>query len=169
MKKYITNLADSAEKTEVQFTDADKVKINNKEYTYDYRFINDNVLILRMNDNNYSLTVSKNEDEDYFEVNLNSAVYNIVSKNELDLLIESMSGKKGDSSEKKEIYSPRPGIIKKLNVTEGQNVTKGQVLFVLEAMKMENEIKAKKDCVIKKVNVEEMKSVEKNELLIVLE
>lgn len=169
MKKYITNLADSNEKNEVEFTALNKVLINKKEYDYDFRFINSNVMVLRMNDKNYFLTVAKSDDEDYYEVNFNSKLYNIVTKSELDILIENMSGKKGDSGEKKEIYSPMPGIITKLNVSEGQNVSKGQVLFVLEAMKMENEIKAKKDCVIKKVNVEELKSVEKNELLLILE
>ena len=80
-----------------------------------------------------------------------------------------MSTGKSESKDKKEIYSPMPGIIKKMNVKESQKVSKGDVLLVLEAMKMENEIKAKKDCVIKKINVEELKSVEKNELLLILE
>ena len=67
------------------------------------------------------------------------------------------------------VVSPMPGTILSVNVKVGESVKKGQVLCILEAMKMENEIKAKKDCVIKKVNVTELKSVEKNELLLVLD
>ena len=42
------------------------------------------------------------------------------------------------------ITSPMPGNILKINVTQGQKVSEGDVLLVLEAMKMENEIVATK-------------------------
>lgn len=170
MKKYITNLADSAEKNEIEFTGADSVRVNNKDYSYNYKFITDKVLMLRLNDKNYFMTLSESDDEEeYLSVNLQSKLYNIVVKSELDIMIEKMSVNKSQGKDKKEIFSPMPGIITKLNVTEGQKVNKGDVILVLEAMKMENEIKAKKDCVIKKINAEALKSVEKNELLVILE
>lgn len=170
MKKYITNLADSAEKNEIEFTGADSVRVNNKDYSFNYKFITDKVLMLRLNDKNYFMTLSESDDEEeYLSVNLQSKLYNIVVKSELDIMIEKMSVNKSQGKDKKEIFSPMPGIITKLNVTEGQKVNKGDVILVLEAMKMENEIKAKKDCVIKKINAEALKSVEKNELLVILE
>lgn len=43
---------------------------------------------------------------------------------------------------KVKVNSPMPGTILSMNVKDGDNVTKGQVLCVLEAMKMENEITA---------------------------
>ncbi len=46
------------------------------------------------------------------------------------------------SGEGEEIQSPMPGNILSVNVTEGQSVNKGDVLMILEAMKMENEIMA---------------------------
>ena len=42
------------------------------------------------------------------------------------------------------VKSPMPGNILKINVTQGQKVSEGDVLLVLEAMKMENEIVATK-------------------------
>lgn len=169
MKKYFTNNTDSKEKDEVEFLNENTVSVNKKEYDYDYKFLNPSVVMLRMNDKNFMVTVSDNDEEECYDVNLGSQMYKIVAKSELDLLVDKMSSGKNEGKEKKEIYSPMPGIITKMNVTEGQKVIKGEVLLVLEAMKMENEIKAKKDCVIKKVNVAELKSVEKNELLLVLE
>lgn len=167
MKKYFTEILDYDIKSEATFSDNGTAEIDGKQYSYNYRFLNDNVLILRMNDVNHYITITN--DEDYTEFDLNSVKYKAITKNEFDILLEKISINKGESKDKKEIYSPMPGIISKLHVSEGQKVSKGEVLFVLEAMKMENEIKAKKDCVIKKVNVGEKKSVEKNELLIVLE
>jgi len=62
-----------------------------------------------------------------------------------------------------------PGAIVKINVKEGNSVKKGDVLIVLEAMKMENELKATGDCKIQKILVEEKMSVDKNHLLIKFE
>lgn len=50
-----------------------------------------------------------------------------------------------------ELVSPMPGKVLKVNVKEGQNVKKGEVLLILEAMKMEHSIKATNDGVISKV------------------
>ena len=169
MKKYLTKFVDHELSTENEILGYDKALVNGKEYKFDYRFLTDNVLILRLNGNNFYFTVTEDEEEGYLEINLNSRVYKIIPKSELDLMLEKLSVNSGEVRDKKEIVSPMPGIISKLNVTEGQKVSKGDVFLVLEAMKMENEIKAKKDCVIKKVNVTEKKSVEKNELLLLLE
>jgi len=169
MNKYFTNFNGTDDKNETEILSDTKALIDGREYSYNSKFINDNVLVLRINDNNYFMTLNANEEEGYIEINLDSKIYNAICKSELEIMIENMSNGKADKKTRKEIYSPMPGIITKLNVRDGQKVAKGEVLLVLEAMKMENEIKAAKDCVIKKINVEALKSVEKNELLIVLE
>ncbi len=58
------------------------------------------------------------------------------------------------------ISCPMPGTIVTVNVKEGQNVKKGGVLVVLEAMKMENEIMAPHDAVVASVMVSKGESVE---------
>ncbi len=168
MKKYITTVENSGISAETELVSGSKAVVNGVEYEYDVKFLTPNVMILRINNENFYLTCVEDDDE-LLEVNIDSDVIRLSCKSELDLLVEKLAGSKGDSKVKKEVYSPMPGIIKKLNVKEGQQVKKGEVLFVLEAMKMENEIKAQKDCVIKKINVEPLSSVEKNELLIMLE
>lgn len=63
------------------------------------------------------------------------------------------------------ITSPMPGTIFKMNVKNGQTVKEGDVLLILEAMKMENEIMAPKDGTVTNVNVQEGASVESGTLL----
>ncbi|MBO5212829.1 MAG: biotin/lipoyl-binding protein [Clostridia bacterium] len=58
------------------------------------------------------------------------------------------------------ISAPMPGTILKVNVANGQAVKKGDVLMVLEAMKMENEIMAPQDGTVSSVNVNAGASVE---------
>ncbi len=58
------------------------------------------------------------------------------------------------------VSSPMPGSITKIMVSEGQSVTAGQPVLILEAMKMENEITAPKDGVIGKLCVEAGQTVQ---------
>ena len=68
-----------------------------------------------------------------------------------------------------EIHAPMPAMVVRVEVVEGQSVKAGQGLLVLEAMKMENELRAPKDGVIKTVRARAGTAVEKGALLILLE
>ena len=63
------------------------------------------------------------------------------------------------------INAPLPGTVLDIKVSAGQNVKKGDILFVLEAMKMENEILAAHDGVIASVNVEKGAAVNSGDVL----
>ncbi|NOR10795.1 MAG: biotin/lipoyl-binding protein [Desulfovibrionaceae bacterium] len=66
------------------------------------------------------------------------------------------------------VVAPMPGTVLQVAVNKGDNVTKGQTLLVLEAMKMENEIMAPADGVVQEVNVTQGVSVNAGDILIVL-
>ncbi len=72
------------------------------------------------------------------------------------------SGKSG-------IKSPLPGVILQVKVNVGDQVTKGQVLMVLEAMKMENNILSDKDGKVVAINVSKGDSILEGTDLIVIE
>ena len=73
------------------------------------------------------------------------------------------------AGEGERITSPMPGTILAVNVAAGQSVKKGDVLMVLEAMKMENEIMCPRDGVVTSVNTSKGASVESGTLLCVLQ
>ena len=66
------------------------------------------------------------------------------------------------------ITAPMPGTILKVNVANGQAVKKGDVLMVLEAMKMENEIMSPADGTVASVNVQAGASVDPGAVLCTL-
>ena len=66
------------------------------------------------------------------------------------------------------VSAPMPGTILAVNVSNGSAVKKGDVLFILEAMKMENEIMAPCDGTIASVSVTKGASVETGSLLCVI-
>ncbi len=66
------------------------------------------------------------------------------------------------------VVAPMPGTILKVNVSKGDTVKAGQVLVVLEAMKMENEILAPKDGTVTQVVTSKGSSVDTGAALVVL-
>jgi biotin carboxyl carrier protein len=147
--------------------------VNDISNKFDYKFITDDIILLRINNNNYIIKSEKDTDSEVantlFDVELLGTSYKVSCKSELDILVEAFSKNRSGGKIKNDVISPMPGGIVKINVKEGQSVKKGEVLLVLEAMKMENEIKALADCKIQKILVEEKKSVEKGQMLMKLE
>ena len=66
------------------------------------------------------------------------------------------------------VKAPMPGTIMKINVSAGQAVKKGDVLCVLEAMKMENDISAPQDGTVASVNVQKGASVQTDEVIVTM-
>jgi biotin carboxyl carrier protein len=66
------------------------------------------------------------------------------------------------------IVAPMPGTILKTIIKEGQTVKKGDVLFILEAMKMENEIMVDHDAIVSKITVSNGASVNTGDCLALL-
>lgn len=67
------------------------------------------------------------------------------------------------------VKAPMPGTILSINVKEGDNVKKGQILLILEAMKMENEIVSPRDGKIAKVVVSKGSSVNTGDDMVIIE
>jgi len=68
-----------------------------------------------------------------------------------------------------DVLAPMPGLILDIMVSVGDSVTAGDSLLILEAMKMENVIKAEADGVVKSVALAKGDTVEKNQLIIEME
>ena len=67
------------------------------------------------------------------------------------------------------LVAPMPGVVRSVNVVEGEAVKKGQTLLTVEAMKMEIRIQAPTDGVVKSLTVKAGQTVEREQILIVLE
>ena len=76
--------------------------------------------------------------------------------------------KKWEKPDPRKIYSEIPGTVIKIHVEKGQKVKQGDLMMVLEAMKMKNKILFLSDGVVKKIHVKESEKIPKGKLMIEL-
>ncbi|MEE4198791.1 MAG: acetyl-CoA carboxylase biotin carboxyl carrier protein subunit [Bacteroidales bacterium] len=76
--------------------------------------------------------------------------------------------KKWEKPDERKIFSDIPGTVIKIYVEEGQKVKEGDLMMVLEAMKMKNKILFTSDGVVKKIHVSEAEKIPKGKLMMEL-
>ena len=86
-------------------------------------------------------------------------------QNKLADLLKKM-GMDNHKKKLKDLNAPMPGLVLDIMVKEGQEVTEGQELIVLEAMKMENAIKSPQDGIIDKIQIDKQDKIDKNHTLL---
>ncbi len=102
-------------------------------------------------------------------VAINGIRQQVVVKNEREQLLDLYGVSDGQQSLEKEVRAPMPGLVLDLLVAEQEEISAGSGLLVLEAMKMENEIKASADGFIAKIHVKAGDAVAKGDLLVELD
>ena len=110
--------------------------------------------------------VSFNSMEKTALIKINNNLYTVTAKDQFDLLLDQLGLSTLNGARVSEMKAPMPGMVLKVFVDEGSAVKKGDNLFVLEAMKMENIIKAPADVVVKSVKIKPGDKVEKNQILL---
>lgn len=75
-------------------------------------------------------------------------------------------GRAGHQHAAGELTAPMPGQVRAVNVSEGDKVSKGQTLLLLEAMKMEIRIQSPQNGVVEKLFVKQGQTVEREQMLI---
>lgn len=101
-----------------------------------------------------------------FKLQLNGKIIELELKDKMDLLLEEMGISDLDQNQMNDVKAPMPGLIIDIMVAPGDEVKKGDPLLILEAMKMENVIKAAGDGKIAAIKAGKGDSVEKNQLII---
>ncbi len=102
-------------------------------------------------------------------VRINGQLYKTNIQEPIDLLLSNMGMDLRSMQKAEPVKAPMPGMVLKVLVTPGQQINKGDALVILEAMKMENILKASATATVKAIKVAERTAVEKGAVLIELE
>jgi biotin carboxyl carrier protein len=100
---------------------------------------------------------------------INGQVYKMAIKEPIDQLLTNMGLDLKSMQKLEPIKAPMPGMVLKILVEPGQQINKGDGLIILEAMKMENILKATANATVKAIKAIERTAVEKGAILIELE
>ena len=146
--------------------DKGKLVINGKEEYADIRQLSDIVYHVIYNDASYNIQIiNLNKAAKTAEIKVNGNIYRVAAKDQFDLLLDQLGMSGQNVSKISEIKAPMPGLVLKIFVAEGEAVKKGDNLFILEAMKMENIIKAPADVTIGAIKIKAGDKVEKGQIL----
>lgn len=136
-----------------------------------------NADIVRINDRTFHIIhkgrsynaelIGINRDEKSCSIKVGTNIYSMQMTDQFDELLHQLGMDNLKAAKVSEVKAPMPGLVIRVLVTEGEEVEKGGDLFVLEAMKMENIIKAPDNVKIKSIKVKSGDKVEKNQVVII--
>jgi len=114
----------------------------------------------------YNVQVLQGDDIKKPKIRVNGVSYDSELIDKYDELVKKLGMENLTKVEIKELKSPMPGLVIKIDVKKGDVISVGDPIMILEAMKMENSIKSKGEGTIAEVYVKQGQAVEKNELLV---
>lgn len=138
---------------------------NNKSLKIYDPHISKNKVEFKLNNTLYTAFISADLNGAY-DISINGSIFK-VKRN--DILFLGADYNHSNDDEEGSLFAPMPGKVIKVNVKKGDKVSRGKVLLVVEAMKMENNIIASQNAIVDKVSVNEGEMVDTNVQLIVLE
>ena len=145
-----------------------EVQLDDVRVDFAYESISKHHISLILDGRSYSAVVIPEGDGRY-RVIVAGREFDILLKDERDLLLERYGLAETAGSGAQAIRAPMPGLVLSISVEPGQEVRKGSGLAVLEAMKMENELRAEHDGIVKAVHVAPGDAVSKSDLLLEIE
>ena|SRR6266498_2473799 len=161
--KYITTV--EGRQFVVEIIDEKHVSVDGKVYEVDFESVSEQPV--------YSLIVDGKSHEAYaaqgeenWQVLLRGRLYPVTVEDEREKRLRSAAG--GGAAETGEflLKAPMPGLVVAIPVEEGQAVQKGQVLLILESMKMQNELKSPRDGTVGRIRVKAGETVEQKQTLL---
>ena len=104
--------------------------------------------------------------EEDWDVLLRGRQYQVKVEDEREKRLKAAAGGGAVEGGEFHLKAPMPGLVVAVLIEEGQEVKKGQVMLILESMKMQNELKAPRDGTMGRVRVKAGESVEQRQTLL---
>jgi biotin carboxyl carrier protein len=165
--KYITTIDET--QYEVEILNSRQVSVNGKIYDVDFQSISGQpIFSLLVDGGSYQAHVYPGEEET-LQVLMRGTLYTALIEDEREKRLRAAAGGGVSGSGEFILKAPMPGLIVKVPVNEGDQVKKGQVLVILESMKMQNELKSPRDGKVTRVQVKAGDSVEQRQSMVSVE
>ena len=127
------------------------------------------VRTLRIGDRVVRVIVHAREGKGIYALDIDGHRYHVEALGERARAIQELAARSAPPAGPAPVVAPMPGLVVRVNVAVGDTVAAGQGVLVMEAMKMENELRAPAAATVKAVRVTQGTAVEKGAILIELE
>ena len=145
----------------------DEVYIDNELLAWDLVSVGDYLFHLISDSKSYIIEIIATDTfKKHIHLKVNGVLFDIDVKDKYDMLLEKLGMQQSGVSNHREVRAPMPGMILDILVKEGQLVSIGEKLFILEAMKMENVIKSTRAGTVETIHIQKGMNVEKNQVII---
>ena len=141
--------------------------INGEDTPFCFKKITSSLYSLVLNDRSYEIGFTGPEKSPIITIDGRSVEVEV--KSARTLLLEQYTTKGTASQKIADLRAPMPGLVLRVSVNRGDIVQEGQSMVVLEAMKMENDLRASTGGIVKAVHASKGASVAKNALLVEFE
>jgi biotin carboxyl carrier protein len=157
----------SGQTFDIDINEDGRILLNGEERAVDFRVLRRGELYSVLLDHLSYEAVVEERDEIY-HVLMAGDLYEVEVTDERSRRLASAFMAFGDTGGEVSIRSPMPGLIVRVPVVEGQTVSKGETLMILESMKMENELKSPRDGTVHRIYVSAGENVEQNKVLVTI-
>lgn len=155
-------------KHSVKINNSNEVEITNNKIPVELSQINNSSYLLKFGNKVFEITAHKLE-KDKYGVLLDGCYFDALVRTQLQENANDLQKNKNISAKKLNIKAPMPGLLLKLKKNIGDHVKVGEPLLILEAMKMENDIRSPIDGIVKEILIKEGQPVEKNSIILTFE
>ncbi len=150
----------------------DSISIDGTELECSFTRLRDNIFLMSYHNCFYEVYIPKfglnANGNDMVSIFINGQRYGVQLEDERRRLVKKFGFIKSKENTHSILHAPMPGLITKIFVHQDEEVKEGQRLILLEAMKMENELRAQRKGIVKSILIHERETVEKNAALIEL-
>ena len=166
MSELIVTVNDK--KKNVAYSGNSRITVDRKEYESSLIRLDDNTYILKIKNKMYEVSAGR-LDNDRFSILINGCLFEIDVRSSLQERADKILQQKSSEHKKTEIKAPMPGMILKIKKNIKENIKQGETILILEAMKMENDLRASRPGILKEIFVQEGTAVEKGTVLFTIE
>lgn len=146
-------------------------KLDGTDFNWDVVQVSDKKWSVIDENGNSFTVVLENEDRSTksYDLKINGQFISVNAETKFDHLLKELGISAGGAKKLKEIKAPMPGLVLDVQVKEGDEVKEGDIVVILEAMKMENVIKSTGDATVKAIRVSKSDTIDKGEIMITFE
>ncbi len=163
MMKYITTI--EGHEYSIEILDEHHIRLGDRTLEVDFESVSGQpVFSLLVDSKSYEAYVYP--EEDGWQVLMQGRLYPARVEDEREKRLRAAAGSTVSESAEYHLKSPMPGLVVVIPVAEGDRVEKGEVLVILESMKMQNELKSPRDGTVQRIRVKQGESVEQRQTLL---